>query len=97
MSAPRWAVGMRRLMPGVYLDGDCAIHFDLYDLCVANGYAPTAENADLHCPPARERPWKAGWCGANRPLERVARRALREACGCEIPTTQVEAADENED
>jgi hypothetical protein len=77
MSAPRWAVGMRRLMPGVYLDGDCAIHFDLYDLCVANGYAPTAENADL--------------------LERVARRALREACGCEIPTTQVEAADENED
>jgi hypothetical protein len=38
---------MRRLQPGVYLDSQAAIHFDLHELCVAAGYPPTKENADM--------------------------------------------------
>lgn len=47
MSAPKWSVGMRRLLPGVYVDSQKALHLDLRELCIANGYAPTQQNADM--------------------------------------------------
>jgi hypothetical protein len=44
MSAPKWAIGMRRLQPGIYIDASGAINVDPPELCIAHGFAPTAAN-----------------------------------------------------
>ena len=44
MGTPKWAVGMQRLMPGIYVDEDHGMHFDLVELCEAAGCAPTVVN-----------------------------------------------------
>jgi hypothetical protein len=36
---------MQRLTPGVYVDSEKALHFDLLELCIDAGVAPTEENA----------------------------------------------------
>ena len=43
---PAWAVGMRKLMPGVYVK-DRELHFDIPELCEANGYACNEHNARM--------------------------------------------------
>lgn len=35
---------MKQLAPGVYVDVDKTLHIDAAELCIANGYEPTAEN-----------------------------------------------------
>jgi hypothetical protein len=47
MSAPRWALGMQQLEPGVYVDAQKRLHLDLPALCAANGYPPTEENQNM--------------------------------------------------
>jgi hypothetical protein len=44
MSAPKWAVGMRRVHEGIYVDSNGALHVDGAGFCEAHGYAPTREN-----------------------------------------------------
>jgi hypothetical protein len=41
---PRWALGMRELQPGVFVDRNRALHLDAPGFCVAHGYPPTDEN-----------------------------------------------------
>jgi hypothetical protein len=40
---PRWAVGMRKLGPGLYFDGD-GLHISEEELCEAMGVPYTPEN-----------------------------------------------------
>ena len=47
MNTPHWAVGMRRLRPGVYLDSQPAIHFDVREMCAEAGYPYTQANAEM--------------------------------------------------
>lgn len=35
---------MEELVPGVYVAADGTMHVDVEELCIANGYEPTAEN-----------------------------------------------------
>jgi hypothetical protein len=44
MSAPKWAVGMEMLKPGVYCDSEGVLHWDPHGLLAAAGYAPTPDN-----------------------------------------------------
>lgn len=47
MSTPSWAVGMRRLIPGLYGDSDGSIHLCAEEVCESRGYAPTPENLQI--------------------------------------------------
>ena len=47
MSAPKWAIGMRRITPGVYVDSKGAMHIDGAEVCIANGHPPTPENIEM--------------------------------------------------
>jgi hypothetical protein len=49
-----WKVGMQRLAPGVYSDGDGAMHLDLVEMCRAAGYPPTRANQEMLAKAARE-------------------------------------------
>ncbi len=42
---PAWAKGMRKLGPGIYIDGQTA-HFDANEVCEAMGVPPTPENLE---------------------------------------------------
>ena len=44
MSAPRWAVGMRMIGPGVYLDAGNNLHLCLAEICENAGVPPTPGN-----------------------------------------------------
>lgn len=46
MSAPRWAVGMRKIVPGLYVDAQERLHLDTKELCETNGWPATPENQD---------------------------------------------------
>jgi hypothetical protein len=38
VSAPKWAVGMRRIGIGMYIDSSDALHFDPVEVCAALGW-----------------------------------------------------------
>jgi hypothetical protein len=45
MAAPKWAVGFRRLAPGVYVDeATKSIHFSEEEICEIMGVPPTEAN-----------------------------------------------------
>jgi hypothetical protein len=46
MSAPKWAVGMRRIAPGVYVDSRNALHVDAFAICESLGCPPTPQNLE---------------------------------------------------
>jgi hypothetical protein len=46
MSVPKWAVGMRVLTPGVYVDKDQGLHLDERELCRQAGAPYTLRNAE---------------------------------------------------
>jgi len=54
MSAPKWAVGMQRLAPGVYAAKDGALHLDEAELCQVAGVPYTERNAEMLRKAARE-------------------------------------------
>jgi hypothetical protein len=47
MSAPRWAVGMQKLGPGVYADGRGALHVKLSEICHHLGVPCTPRNQEI--------------------------------------------------
>lgn len=57
MNAP-WQDGLRRIAPGVYADGDGAMHIDAVEMCRAAGYPPTQHNQEMLAKAAR-----AQFCG----------------------------------
>ncbi len=46
MSAPKFAVGMRRVRPGVYVDRTGTLHVSAREVCQSFGLVPTPENQD---------------------------------------------------
>ena len=54
MSTPSWAIGMRRIAPGLYVDNREALHIDTPTFCAANGYPPTQHNIEMLERAARE-------------------------------------------
>jgi hypothetical protein len=44
MSAPRWAAGMQKIGPGLYVDAREALHVDAAEICEAHGIPPTPAN-----------------------------------------------------
>jgi hypothetical protein len=48
VSAPKWAVGMRRIAPGIYvsLDGK-TVEVDAAEMCESHGLPCTPENQDI--------------------------------------------------
>ena len=46
MPAPKWAVGMRRVGPGMYVK-DHQLHFSARELCEVMGVSYTPQNAEL--------------------------------------------------
>lgn len=55
MRAPRWAVGMRKIGPGVYVrESDKSLHISAEELCAHLGVPPTAANLDIAEKAARE-------------------------------------------
>ena len=47
MSAPKWAVGMQKIGPGIYADKTAAIHLDEAELCEHMRVPCTPENAEV--------------------------------------------------
>jgi hypothetical protein len=47
MSAPKWAVGMRKIGPGLYVTKEGALHVDGAEICASLGCPPTAENLKI--------------------------------------------------
>lgn len=48
MSAPKWAVGMQQIIPGLYaerIDHGCAFHVDERELCIGAYVRVNKENA----------------------------------------------------
>ena len=54
MRTPEWAVGMRKVGVGVYVDASGYPHLDLAAICVAAGFPPTPENIRIPGEAARE-------------------------------------------
>ena len=44
---PAWAVGMRKLMPGIYVDAKRAMHVYELEICESLGVPYTAENSAI--------------------------------------------------
>jgi len=53
MRAPRWAVGMKKIGPGLYVEGE-SIHFYTPELCEHLGVPATPENQRVAEEAARE-------------------------------------------
>lgn len=48
VSAPRWAVGMRKLGPGLYFQAsDNSMHFSAEEVCEQLGVTATRENMEI--------------------------------------------------
>jgi hypothetical protein len=63
--APRWAVGMRKLGPGIYVDEAAnAVHFSGAELCAHQGVPATRENVEIAEQAARDVTAKY-WPGAR--------------------------------
>jgi hypothetical protein len=53
MKAPNWAVGMKKIGPGMYVQGD-SMHFYAPELCEELGVPPTPENQRIAQEAARQ-------------------------------------------
>ena len=47
MSTPKWAIGMKRIGAGLYVDGNGGLHIDTPVFCESHGYEPTPENIEM--------------------------------------------------